>query len=164
MITNIDRQEMAFKYTQRTIFQGSCDIDHCIVVVKVREGLAVSQQEAKKFNVERFNLMKLSELEVTKQYQIKISNRFAALYNLHDSKDMNMAWVNVKDNIKISAKERQGLYEWKQYKPWFDEEYSQYLEQWKQAKMQWLQDPNHSNVDNLNNISCEASRHFRNKN
>ena len=29
--------------------------------------------------------------------------------------------------------------------------------------MQWLQDPNHSNVDNLNDISCEAGRHFWNK-
>jgi hypothetical protein len=29
--------------------------------------------------------------------------------------------------------------------------------------MQWLQDPNQSNVDNLNNLRCEASRHFRNK-
>jgi len=30
--------------------------------------------------------------------------------------------------------------------------------------MQWLQDPNQNNVDNLNNVRCEASRHFRNKN
>jgi len=29
--------------------------------------------------------------------------------------------------------------------------------------MHWLQDPNQSNVDNLNNLSREASRHFRNK-
>ena len=29
--------------------------------------------------------------------------------------------------------------------------------------MEWLQDSNQSNVDNLNNVSCEASRHFRNK-
>jgi len=29
--------------------------------------------------------------------------------------------------------------------------------------MQWLQDPNHSNVDNLNNVRGAASRHFRNK-
>jgi len=29
--------------------------------------------------------------------------------------------------------------------------------------MQWLQDPNPSNVANLNNIRWEASRHFRNK-
>jgi len=68
---------MVLKYTHCTIFQGSCDTDHYLVVVKVREGLAVSQQEAQKFNVERFNLKKLSELEVRKQYQIKISNRFA---------------------------------------------------------------------------------------
>ncbi|PNF35141.1 hypothetical protein B7P43_G09272 [Cryptotermes secundus] len=34
------------------------------------------------------------------------------------------------------------------------------LDQRKQAKLQWLQDPN---GDNLNNIRCETSRHFRNK-
>jgi hypothetical protein len=33
----------------------------------------------------------------------------------------------------------------------------------KQAKMQWLQNPNQSKVDNLNNVRREASRHFRNK-
>jgi len=45
---------------------------------KVRERLAVSKQESRKFNVERFNLRKLSDLEVRKQYQIEISNRFTA--------------------------------------------------------------------------------------
>jgi hypothetical protein len=29
--------------------------------------------------------------------------------------------------------------------------------------MQWVQDLNQSNVDNLNNVSHEARRHFRNK-
>ena len=29
--------------------------------------------------------------------------------------------------------------------------------------MQWLQDPNQSNVDNVSNIRWEASIHFRNK-
>ena len=29
--------------------------------------------------------------------------------------------------------------------------------------MQWLQVPNHSSGDNLNNLRCEANRHFRNK-
>jgi hypothetical protein len=33
----------------------------------------------------------------------------------------------------------------------------------KQAKMQWVHDPNQSHVDNLNNVTCEASRHYRNK-
>jgi len=41
--------------------------------------------------VERFNLRKLSELEVRKQYHIKIPNKFAALENLNVSKDTNMA-------------------------------------------------------------------------
>jgi len=38
-----------------------------------------------------------------------------------------------------------------------------FLDQRKQAKMQWIQDPSRSNVDNLNNASRNASRHFRNK-
>jgi hypothetical protein len=29
--------------------------------------------------------------------------------------------------------------------------------------MHWLQDPNQSNVDNLNNVRSEVSRHFMNK-
>jgi len=29
--------------------------------------------------------------------------------------------------------------------------------------MKWLQDPNQSNIDNLNNVRREDSRHFRNK-
>jgi flagellar basal body rod protein FlgC len=29
--------------------------------------------------------------------------------------------------------------------------------------MQWLQDPNDNNIDNLNNVRSAASRHFRNK-
>jgi hypothetical protein len=49
--------------------------------------------------VERFNLRKLSELEVRKQYKIKVSNRFAALENLRDSEDINRLWKNIKWNI-----------------------------------------------------------------
>ena len=45
------------------------------------EILTVSKQAAQKFDVERFILRKLCELEVKKQYKIKISKIFAALEN-----------------------------------------------------------------------------------
>jgi len=77
--------------------------------------------------------------------------------------EINKAWENIKENIKTSAKESQGLRELKQHKPWLDEECLGLLDQRKQATMQWLQDPKQSNVDNLNNVRREASRHFRNK-
>jgi len=38
-----------------------------------------------------------------------------------------------------------------------------FLVQRKHAKMQWLRDPNQSTFDDLNNVRCETSRHFRNK-
>ena len=44
------------------------DADHCLVVVKVRERMAVSKQAEQKFDGQRFNLRKLNELEVRKQY------------------------------------------------------------------------------------------------
>jgi hypothetical protein len=61
--------------------------------------------------VEKFNPRKLSGLERRKQYQINISIRYATLENLHDNEDANRAWENVKENIKISAKETTSLYE-----------------------------------------------------
>jgi hypothetical protein len=63
------------------------------------------------------------------------------------------------ENIKISAKESLGCFEFTKHKPWFDEGCSKLLE----AKLQWLQDPSEINGDNLNNVRREASRHFRNK-
>ena len=74
------------------------------MVAKVRERLAVSQQEGQKFDGGRFSLRKLHEVEVRELYQIKISNRFVALENLSDSEDINRAWKNIKENIKTSAK------------------------------------------------------------
>jgi hypothetical protein len=41
---------------------SECDTDHYLVVVKVRERLAVSKQAAQNFGRERFNLRKLNEL------------------------------------------------------------------------------------------------------
>jgi len=49
---------------------------------------------------ERFNLRKLNELEVRKQYQIEITNMFASLWNLSDDEDISRAWENIKQNIK----------------------------------------------------------------
>ena len=38
-----------------------------------------------------------------------------------------------------------------------------FLDQRKRAKMMWIQDPSQSNLDNLNNVGRESSRHFRNE-
>ena len=136
------------------------------MVAKVRERLAVIKQAKQKFDGERFNLRKLSELELSTQYQIQIT-RFTALENLSDGEDINRAWDNIKESIKTSAKESLGLHELKQHKPWFGEKYSGFffffLNQRNQVQMQRVQDPNQSNVDNLNNVRREANRQFRKK-
>ncbi len=83
--------------------------------------------------------------------------------NLSDNKDINRDWQNIKENIKTSAKESLGMRELEQHKPWFGEECLHFLDERRQAKMQWVQDPSQRNVDNLNSVRREASRHLRNK-
>ena len=107
----------------------------------MRERLAVSKQAAQTFDGERFKLGKLNEPEVKEKYRIEITNRFAALENLNVDEDVNRAWENIKESIKTSAKESLGLHKLKRQKPWFDKECLGFLDQRKQAKMQWIQDP-----------------------
>jgi len=91
------------------------------MVANVRERLAVNKQAAHNSDVGRFNKKTINKLEVMKQYQITVPNRFAALENLHDNEDINRAWEN-KENIITPAKGSLCLYELKQYKARFDEE------------------------------------------
>jgi hypothetical protein len=85
------------------------------------------------------------------------------LENLSNGEDINKAWENNIKNIKTSAKVSLSLNELKQHKLWFDKECLDFLDQRKQAKMQWVQDPSQRNVDNLNNVRRKARRHSRNK-
>ena len=55
----------------------------------------ISKQAAQKFDGERFNLGELNELEVRKQYQMEITNRFTASENLSDNEDINRVWENI---------------------------------------------------------------------
>jgi uncharacterized NAD(P)/FAD-binding protein YdhS len=51
----------------------------------------------------------------------------------------------------------------KKHKPWFDQECLKLVDQRKQAKLQWLQDPSETNGDSLKIVRRKASRYFRSK-
>jgi hypothetical protein len=129
----------------------------------VRERVAVSKPAAQKIDTDRFNVRKLNEGDVKEKYQITIGNKFAALENLEDTGDINRAWDNIRENTKISAQESLGYCEPKHREPWFDEGCSQLVDQRKQAKLQWLQNPSEAKEDNVSDVRLEASRHFRKK-
>jgi hypothetical protein len=69
---------------------------------KSRESLAVSKRATQKFD-DRFNRKKLNEVEVKEQYQVKISDMFAALENLHNDVGINRAWKTEYQNFSQRA-------------------------------------------------------------
>jgi hypothetical protein len=60
--------------------------------------LSVIKRVAQKFDMQRFDLRKLNDAEVKEWYEVKITNRFAALENFDDNVDMNRAWKNIREN------------------------------------------------------------------
>jgi hypothetical protein len=82
------------------------------MVAKVRERIAVSKQTMYRFRMERFSLKKLNKVEGKEQYQVEISNVFTDLENLDAEMDINRAWITVRDDIKISAENYLGYFEW----------------------------------------------------
>jgi hypothetical protein len=119
-----------------------------LVVAKFRERLAVNKQRSHRFHIERFSLKKLNDVEGKEQFRVEVSNGFAALEDLSAKVEMNSACKTIRENIKISAKECLGYFELK-HKPRFDKGRSKLLDQRKQAKLQWLQDPSEINGDKL---------------
>jgi hypothetical protein len=77
------------------------DVYNYLLIASYRKK-AVSKQH--RSLMQRFNLRKLSEMDVRKQYQIKISNRSAALGNLNDSEDKNRACKTLKGTTKPQLK------------------------------------------------------------
>jgi hypothetical protein len=132
-------------------------------VEKDRNRLAVNKQRSQRFYMERFNIKKLNQVEGKKQFCVEFSTRFAALEDFGPEVEINSAWETIRENVKMLAKESLGCSEFRNHKQWFDEGCPKLLDQRKEAKLQWLQDPREINVDNLNNVRREASRYFRNK-
>jgi hypothetical protein len=69
------------------------------------------------------------------------------LENFNAQVDINRAWETIIENNKISEKYSLGYYELKEHKLWLDEGHSTLLDQRKEAKLQWLQDPSDVNGD-----------------
>jgi hypothetical protein len=59
-------------------------------VAKLRERISGSKRARQNFDLERFDLKKLNDVEVKEKYNVEISNRFTALKSLDESFDIYM--------------------------------------------------------------------------
>jgi hypothetical protein len=148
----VDRRRHSNVLDVRSYRPADCDSGHYLVVAKVRQKVAVNKQRSQRFDMERFNLKKLNDVESKQQYCLEVSNRFAALEDVDTEVEINSAWQMIRAYIKISAKDSLGYFELKIHKPRIGEGCSKLLNQRKKAKLEWLQDPREINGENLNNV------------
>jgi hypothetical protein len=57
------------------------DTDHYLVVAKLRKRISISRRARQKFDLERFDLRKINDVEVKEKYQVEISNTSVDLEN-----------------------------------------------------------------------------------
>jgi hypothetical protein len=134
----IDKSRHSNILNVRSFRGADCNTDHYLVGAKLRERISVSKRARQKFDLERFDLKRLDDVEVKEMYRVEISNRCAALESLDKCFDINNGWESIRENIKTSAKDNLGYQKLKHNKPWFDDECSKLIDQRKQAKLQWL--------------------------
>jgi hypothetical protein len=65
------------------------------------------------------------------------------------------------ESVNTSATDNLGCCELKQQKALFNDEYSKLSGQWKQPKLQWLQNPSQANGDNMNHFKTLKYKNFQ---
>jgi hypothetical protein len=60
----IDRRQQSSILKEQSFKESECDTDHYLVVAKARKRRSARKQAAQKTDVKRFDLKKLSEMEV----------------------------------------------------------------------------------------------------
>jgi hypothetical protein len=70
----IDKTQRSNTFGAQTFRGADFGTDHCLVIAKVIEGqiLPVNKRAAQKLDAERFNVKKLNDIEVKRQYMLKI--------------------------------------------------------------------------------------------
>jgi hypothetical protein len=68
----VDRQRHSNVLDVRSFWAADCDSDHYLMVVKVRERLAMNKQRSQRFHMERLNLKKLNNFVLRSQIGLQI--------------------------------------------------------------------------------------------
>jgi hypothetical protein len=88
-----------------------------LVVAKGREKVSKGENNILIYRVDHKRLKEVDDTEqYTHVYEVKIGDRFAALENSDDSRDISRAWENVRKNVKSLAECGSSI----SHRPWYD--------------------------------------------
>jgi hypothetical protein len=96
----IDRRRHSSRLDVWSFKATDCDMDHYLVVTKIRGKLEVNKQGSHKFHMEKFNLRKWSKVEGKEKYRVEVLNRFSALGDVDAKFAINTVWEMIRENKK----------------------------------------------------------------
>jgi hypothetical protein len=68
----VDRRRHSNVLDVRSFRAADCDSDHYLVVAKVMERLSVNKQRSQRFDMERFSLKKLNDVERKEEFHVEV--------------------------------------------------------------------------------------------
>ena len=111
-------------------FRGAdCDSDHYLVVAKVKIRLSTPKKKVTK--TMKFDIEKLKDENVRREYQIELQNRFEMIG------EEEIGWNGIKTVVLEAAKEKIGLVK-KKRKEWYDDECQAAAENRRKYRRIWL--------------------------
>lgn len=142
---------------------AECGTDHYLVVIKVRQRLCKERREKQKTKL-KFNLRKLENPNVRKEFTLKLTNRFQAL----EQKEENMGhsieneWKTIRESVQEVAEEVIGFQKNKNtQKAWFNENCRQLIVERKKSKEELLVQDTQEKREKYERINRKTNKTLR---
>ncbi|XP_046399915.1 craniofacial development protein 2-like [Ischnura elegans] len=139
---------------------AECGTDHYLIIIKVRQKVCKNRRDIHKTK-QKFDLKKLDNPNIRKEFMIKLSNRFQALEK-EEEDSIEGKWKVIRDSIQEIGKEVVGFQNnRKNKKTWFNEDCRQMIEERKKAKAGLLTDDNHEKREEYLRINRKTNKTLR---
>ena len=141
----------------RVYRRADCDSDHHLVVAKVLMKLSCERRNRVE-RTRKTDIEKLQNEDTRAEYQLELTNRFAALQD-------EASWDDVKHVVLSTAGDVLGHLDGRgRRNPWFDEDCENICEERKEKRIQWLEDQdNEVKRDEFRSCRRRAKRTIRRK-
>uniref|UniRef100_A0A8D8TNG9 Craniofacial development protein 2 n=1 Tax=Cacopsylla melanoneura TaxID=428564 RepID=A0A8D8TNG9_9HEMI len=159
----IDNRHRSHITNVRTIRGAECGSDHYLVLVKIRQKIAIEKRN-KSNQTPPLEFSKLKDPLKAMEFKLKLSDKFSEeAERAIQEMNINEDWNSLKNIIQDCTEAVCGKMKKKEKKPWFDEECKNMINKRRELKSEWLQTQEEIDRLRYNTQNRETTRLVRQK-